>query len=82
MSQPRYSPLGIISILLLGFCLRCIHLECGQGYYFNMQGDSIAAYSVAVDYANGDPKSQYIGQPNFNSHSKLPGPLWTLFCLC
>jgi len=82
MSQPRYSPLWITSILLLGFCLRWIHLECGQGYYFNMQGDSIAAYSVAVDYANGDPKSQYIGQPNFNSHSKLPGPLWTLFCLC
>jgi len=81
MSQPRYSPWWIVSILLLGFCLRWIHFECGQGYYFNMQGDGIAAYSVAVDYSNGDPRAQYIGQPNFNEHSKLPGPLWTLFCV-
>lgn len=82
MCQPRYSPWWIVSILLLGFCLRWIHLDYGQGYYFNMQGDGIAAYSVAVDYANGEPKAQYIGQPNYNEHSKLPGPLWTLFCLC
>jgi hypothetical protein len=82
MSQTRYSPLWILSILLLGFALRWLQLEYGQGYYFNMQGDGIAAYSVAVDYANGEPKAQYIGQPNFNAKSKLPGPLWTLFCLC
>jgi hypothetical protein len=72
----------MVFILLLGFGLRWIHLDCGQGYYFNMQGDGIAAYSVAVDYSNGEPKAQYIGQPNYNAHSKLPGPLWTLFCLC
>lgn len=70
----------MVSILLLGFALRWLHLECGQGYYFNMQGDGIVAYSVAVDYINGDPRAQYIGQPNYNMHSKLPGPLWTIFC--
>jgi hypothetical protein len=81
MNQPRYSPLWILSILLLGFALRWMQLDFAQGYFFNMQGDGVAAYSVAVNYANGDLKAQYIGQPNYNEHSKLPGPLWTLFCL-
>lgn len=35
---------------------------------------------VAVNYAHGEPRAQYIGQPNFNEHSKLPGPLWAMFC--
>jgi 4-amino-4-deoxy-L-arabinose transferase-like glycosyltransferase len=58
-----------------------MQFDWGQGYCFNMQADGIEAYSVAVDYANDKPKAQYIGQPNYNGHSKLPGPLWTLFCL-
>jgi hypothetical protein len=35
---------------------------------------------VAVDYQLGEPTARYLGQPNYNAHSKLPGPLWTLFC--
>jgi hypothetical protein len=81
MKRPGYSSWWILPILLLGFGLRWMQLDWGQGYCFNMQADGITAWSVAVDYANGEPKAQYIGQPNYNEHSKLPGPLWTLFCL-
>jgi hypothetical protein len=68
-------------ILLLGLGLRLTGLWWGQGYFYFGQGDGVQAYSVAVDYAKGEPRAQYLGQPNYNAHSKLPGPLWTLFCL-
>jgi len=77
----KFSAWWLVAILLLGFGLRWMQLSWAQGYCFNMQGDGIEAYSVAVNYANGDAKAQYIGQPNYNNHSKLPGPLWTLFCV-
>lgn len=68
-------------ILVLAFVLRLLGLVWGQGYAYFCQGDGIQAYSVAVAYSKGEPKWQYLGQPNFNEKSKLPGPLWTLFCL-
>src|SRR5262249_24498401 len=55
-------------------------LEWGQGYSYFSSGDSLAAYEFAVDYARGEPRALYIDQPNYNSKSKLPGPLWRLFC--
>jgi hypothetical protein len=70
----------IVPILVLGLLLRLTGLWWGQAYFYFGQGDGIEAYSVAVDYANGDAHAQYIGQPNYNIHSKLPGPLWTLVC--
>jgi hypothetical protein len=79
-SVKRRHWLWISLILLLALALRLTGLWWGQGYFYFGQGDGLAAYSVAVDYAKGDPRSQYIGQPNYNAHSKLPGPLWTLFC--
>src|SRR5205814_5982468 len=42
--------------------------------------DGVEAYQVAVDYGHGNSRAQYLGQPNYNFHSKLPGPLWTIFC--
>jgi hypothetical protein len=70
----------LILIILLGFCLRLTGLAWGQGYSHFAAVDSFEAYSFTVDYAVGEPRAQYIGQPNYNSHSKLPGPLWSLFC--
>src|SRR6516225_9292674 len=70
----------IVPVLLLGLVLRLTGLWWGQAYFYFGQGDGIEAYSVAVDYADGDARAQYIGQPNYNTHSKLPGPLWTLLC--
>jgi hypothetical protein len=70
----------LLLILLTGFGLRWLGLTWGQGYFYFGQGDGIAAYSVAVDYARGEAKAQYLGQPNYNHASKLPGILWTVFC--
>jgi hypothetical protein len=70
----------VFVILLLGLGLRLTGLWWGQGYFYFGQGDAIEAYSVAVDYAQGDARAKYIAQPNFNERSKLPGPLWTMFC--
>jgi hypothetical protein len=67
-------------IILLGFALRLSAFVWGQAYCYFAQGDGIEAYSVAVDYGLSEPRALYLGQPNFNEHSKLPGPLWTLFC--
>ena len=67
-------------IILLGFGLRLTGLIWGQAYCHFGQGDGIEAYSVSVDYGLGTPRALYLGQPNFNQHSKLPGPLWTMFC--
>lgn len=77
----RHPQRWLLLILLAGFALRWTQFDWAQGYCFNMQGDGILAWAAAVDYAHGEPASQYIGQPNYNEHSKMPGPLWTLFCL-
>ncbi len=66
--------------MLLGFALRGAGVYWGQAYSYFQQGDGIAAYSVAVDFGMGEPRSQYIGQPAYNDRSKLPGPLWAVFC--
>ena len=79
-SQPDRSILYLCLILLLGFGLRLAGLWWGQGYFYFGQGDGIEAYSVAVDYGQGQPRAQYIAQPNYNERSKMPGPLWTIFC--
>ncbi|PWU22106.1 MAG: hypothetical protein C5B50_00200 [Verrucomicrobia bacterium] len=71
----------VLLIVILGLALRLTGLWWGQGYFYFGQGDGVAAYSVAVNYAQGEAKAQYLGQPNYNEHSKLPGPLWTLFCV-
>ncbi|HEY2081882.1 MAG TPA: glycosyltransferase family 39 protein [Verrucomicrobiae bacterium] len=55
-------------------------LAWGHGYSHFAAVDSFEAYSFTVDYGLGEPRAQYIGQPNYNGHSKLPGPLWALFC--
>ena len=67
-------------IILLGLGLRLTGLLWGQAYCYFGQADGVEAYSVAVDYGLGTPRALYIGQPNYNEHSKLPGPLWTVFC--
>src|SRR5205814_944030 len=55
-------------------------LVWGQSYSYFTSADSLAAYSVAVDYGCGEASAGYLGQPNFSPDAKLPGPLWTLFC--
>ena len=70
----------LLLIILLGLGLRVAGLAWGQGYSVFASADSLEAYQFTVDYARGDARAQYIGQPNYNEHSKLPGPLWTLFC--
>lgn len=64
----------------MGLGLRIAALHWGQAFCYGSQGDCLEAYQVAVNFARGEPRAQYIGQPNYNEHSKLPGPLWTLFC--
>lgn len=78
--KPDRTPLWLTLILVLGFCLRLAGLAWAQGYCNFGATDSFEAYSVAVNYGLGDVRAQYIGQPNYNEHSKLPGPLWTIFC--
>ncbi|HSY20220.1 MAG TPA: hypothetical protein VK815_17880 [Candidatus Acidoferrales bacterium] len=69
------------AILLLALLLRLCYLGWAQGYNLGNQMDSIEAYEVAASYDAGDERAQYLGEPNYNDHSKVPGPLWTLFCL-
>jgi hypothetical protein len=78
--QSDRTPLWLWLIILLGFAIRLTGLEWGHGYSYFGSGDSMEAYSFAVDYARGEPRALYIDQPNYNSKSKLPGPLWSLFC--
>ena len=75
-----YSSSWLILILVTGFCLRLMGLVWAQGYCNFAATDSFEAYAVNVNYGLGDERAQYIGQPNYNEHSKLPGPLWTIFC--
>ena len=79
-NEPRRRWVLLCVIVALGLGLRMLGLAWGQGYFYFGQGDAIAAYSVAVDFGAGEERAQYIGQPNYNKHSKLPGPLWTVFC--
>ena len=69
----------LVGILILALVLRVIYLVWAQGNALSYQTDGVEAYEVAVHYAAGDERAQYIGQPNCNAYSKLPGPLWTLF---
>jgi hypothetical protein len=71
---------SLILIIVLGFFIRLAGLTWGQGYSDFSAVDSFEAYSFSVDYARGEPRAQYIDQPNYNEHAKLPGPLWNLFC--
>ena len=80
MANPQAPWLRLAFILLLAFAIRVTGLVWGQAYCQGSQGDSLEAYQVAVDYVRGDARAQYLGQPSFNTNSKLPGPLWTLFC--
>jgi len=70
----------LLLIILSGFGIRLTGLVWGQAYCYFAQGDGIEAYSVAVNYGGGEARAQYLGQPNYNEKSKLPGPLWTIFC--
>jgi 4-amino-4-deoxy-L-arabinose transferase-like glycosyltransferase len=70
----------LIAIILLGLSIRLLGLFWAQGYCHIGPSDALEAYSVAVDYACGEAKAGYLGQPNFNARAKLPGPLWTWFC--
>src|SRR3974390_1128493 len=81
MKKPHYPWAMLALILLLGFGIRATGLMWGQAYCQGSQGDSLEAYQVAVDYVRGDARAQYLGQPNFNTNSKPPGPLWTLLCV-
>lgn len=83
--KSKYTNLWLLLILLLGLGLRIAAMTWGQAFCYDSQIDCLDAYRVAVNYAQGEPRAQYIGQPNFgqpqlNEHSKLPGPLWTMFC--
>jgi len=79
-TSDRSRSLWLLLIVLLGLSIRLTGLFWGHAYSYFGQGDGMEAYSVAVNYAAGEPKALYLGQPNYNTHSKLPGPLWTLFC--
>lgn len=68
-------------ILLVALALRLAYLGWAQSHALGYQTDSIEAYEVAAKYEAGDERAHYIGQPNCNAHSKLPGPAWTLFCV-
>jgi 4-amino-4-deoxy-L-arabinose transferase-like glycosyltransferase len=68
-------------ILLVALILRLLFLEWAQANAYGGQEDGIEAYEVAAHFEAGDERAQYIGQPNCNYHSKLPGPLWTIFCV-
>ena len=71
----------LLIILLVALALRLCYLGWAQSHALGYQTDSIEAYEVAANYEAGNERAQYIGQPNCNSQSKLPGPMWTLFCV-
>jgi hypothetical protein len=80
-NKPGYTWFKLSLILLLGFGIRVSGLVWGQAYCQGSQGDSLEAYQVAVDYVRGEAAAQYLGQPMYNDTARLPGPLWTLFCV-
>ena len=77
----KYSGWELPVILLLALALRLTYLGVAQGHGLGYQDDCVEAYEVAAKYEAGDERAQYIGQPNCNAASKLPGPGWTLFCV-
>ena len=72
--------LALILALGLGLRVDALRQETDFGFNLGAQSDSMEAYEVAVSLLKGEPRAQYLGQPNFNIHSKLPGPLWAAFC--
>jgi dolichyl-phosphate-mannose-protein mannosyltransferase len=80
VSGPPRNSIWLAAILSLAFALRFAGLHWGQAYGYFSQGDGVEAYAVAVNYGHGGERAQYIAQPNYNEKSKLPGPLWTIFC--
>jgi len=82
LKQTERSPsLRLFLIVVLGLSLRLAGWIWGQAYIHFGQGDGIEAYSVATECGLGEPRAVYLGQPNYNAHAKLPGPLWAFFCL-
>src|ERR1017187_3108336 len=82
--MPTMSKRGKIAMLLLiiigGFVLRLAGLYWGEAFHHASSGDEMIAYRVAMEFAAGQERAQYIGQPNFKG-AKVPGPLWALFWL-
>ncbi len=78
----RFEWLWLALIVAIGFGLRtdAIRQSAAYAYNYSSQSDSVQAYDVAVSLAQGEPQGRYLGQPNFNEYSKLPGPLWAAFC--
>ena len=68
----------LLGIILVGFILRLAGLIWGQAFHRPAGGDEMVAYRVALEYAAGEERAQYIGQPDFKG-AKVPGPLWALF---
>ncbi len=77
----KYSAWHLPVILLVALALRLGYFGWAQSHALGYQVDGIEAYEVAANFENGGERALYIGQPNCNPHSKLPGPLWTLFCV-
>ncbi len=73
--QSRFVILFLITAS--GLALRYVCLQWGQGYRYAAIGDEIQAYRFALDYRDGQPQAQYLGQPNFRG-GKVPGPLWAM----
>ncbi len=72
--------LTLIVAIGLGLRVDALRQSAAYAYNYSSQSDSVQAYEVAVDLARGEPRARYLGQPNFNEHAKLPGPLWAAFC--
>ncbi|MBW8863711.1 MAG: glycosyltransferase family 39 protein [Verrucomicrobia bacterium] len=80
-ARRKFSGWHLPAILLIALALRLTYLGWAQGHGLGYQTDCVEAYEVAAKYEAGDERAQYIGQPNCNASSKLPGPAWTLFCV-
>src|ERR1700693_4654077 len=76
----RGKTVALLLIMIGGFLLRLAGLSWGQAYHRASSGDEMDAYRVALEFASGQERAQYIGQPTFNS-GHVPGPLWALFWL-
>ncbi len=78
----RFEWLWLTLIIAVGLALRAdaIRQDAAYAYNYSSQSDSVQAYDVALSLAQGEPQGRYLGQPNFNEYSKLPGPLWAAFC--
>jgi len=77
----KFSNWQLSAILLIALALRLMYFGWAQSHGLGYQIDGIEAYEVATHYEAGDERAHYLGQPNCNEHSKLPGPGWTLFCV-